>query len=374
VSVDDAPLRVLWVTKGLGRGGAEHLLVLLARAVRSDDPDIELDVVYALAHKTALVDDLRAAGARVRLLGGGRAGWPIALVRAIRSGGYDVIHTHSPVPAAVARLANAGRRRPSVLVHTEHSAWDRYRLPTRAVNALTYRSNAIVFAVSDAVARSIRARPGRPPVEVLHHGVDLARAQRGPLARAQARRRLGCDPDVPLVGTVGSLTPKKDHGTLIAAFASVVASHPTARLVLVGAGPEEPRLRAQIDRAGLADRVHLLGVRDDVPDLLPGLDVFVLASKHEGLGLALVEAMASEVACIGTHVGGIPEVVHDGVDGQLVPAGDPQRLADAIDELLRDPVRRHGLAAAAAASAARFSIDGAAQRTLRAYRAVARDR
>lgn len=300
---------------------------------------------------------------------GGDPRWAWRLARLVRGGGYDLVHSHSPVPAVVARAA---RRADTALVHTEHNTWDRFHPATRVANAATFGRNAHAFAVSEGVAASVR-RPwwvpwtGLPPVEVLHHGIDEQAVRRGPVARKQARAELGLAEDDEVVGHVGTFTPKKDHAGLVQAVASLVPRRPRLRLVLFGLGPLEPAVRDQVARQGLDEHVCFLGVREDVQALLPALDVFALPSRHEGLPIALVEAMAAERACVATHVGGIPEVVTADHDGVLVPPGEPEATAKAVDALLDDPPRRAALGAAAAATARRFSITAAVRRQEQVY-------
>ena len=367
--------RVLWLTKGLGLGGAERLLTLTAAKLDRDRFDVE--VAYLLPWKDAFVPELERHGVRTHCLGARRtvdSRWVLRLRRLLRDGGYALVHTHSPVPAAVARLL---ARSPARLIHTEHNMWDRYRRPTYLANAMTYPRNQAVIAVSDGVAGSIRRPrwvPGRyPPVETLLHGVEPASAPRGRQARLTARREFGIDEAVPVVGNVASLTPKKDHAGLLAAFDLVRRRVPEAVLLLVGSGPLEADLRAEIWHRGLAGSVRFLGSRDDVPGLLPAFDVFVLSSRFEGLPISLLEAMAAEVACVTTRVGGIPEAITDGVEGRLVPAGEPPALANALADVLLDPQARSRLAAAGRARIVEeFSIDRAVRRTEEIYAQVLR--
>lgn len=349
-----SPGRVLWLTKGLGLGGTEQLVRLCAP--RFDRDRFALEVAYVLPHKDALVPALRAAGVPVHCLAGGATGWAAALGRLLRTRRFDLVHTHSPVPAAVARrTAPRGTR----LLHTEHNVWDRYRRPTRIVNAATLHRNERVFAVSAAVAGSVRPWRGRvlPPVEVLHHGIDETRVRHGRHARDAARRRLGLDADELVIGTVGNLTPKKDQATLLRAFAALLDGGTRARLVVVGDGPLRVELEALAATLGITDRVWLTGRRDDVPDVLPGLDAFVLTSVHEGLPIALLEAMASGVPAVVTPVGGTREMLVDGHDGIFVPCGEPAVLARALARLLADPAERRRIGRAAATAAGRFSVD-----------------
>jgi glycosyltransferase involved in cell wall biosynthesis len=363
-------VNVLWLTKGLGLGGAERLLTLMAP--RLDTERFRVEVAYLLPWKDAFVPTLQASGVGVSCLGATRnvdLRWVDRLRRLVRSNAYDIVHTHSPVPAVAARLVVP---RSTTLVHTEHNLWERYRAPTRYANALTYARNDAVIAVSDGVAASIRsegpfARRTRP-VETLLHGVDPRSARSGPEARRLARERLGIDPEAPVIGNVANLTAKKDHRALLAAFRGVHERLPAAELVLVGTGPLDGDIRAAVADADLEGSVHMLGARSDVDVLLPGFDVFVLSSRFEGLPISMLEAMASEVACVVTAVGGIPEVVTDGVDGRLVPPSQPERLAEALLDVLEDATVRAELAASGRRRVEdAFSIDRAIRRTEELY-------
>jgi glycosyltransferase involved in cell wall biosynthesis len=358
---------VLMLTKGLGRGGTERLIVGAARHL--DRAQFRLEVAYLLPWKDAFVDDLVAAGTTVQCLDAPRTTslrWIARLRRIVREHEIDIVHTHMPLPAAVARLALPGRR--PAFVHTEHNMWGRYRLPTRAANAATYRRNAQVIAVSDGVAGSIRSSV---PVEVVVHGADASLVVSGDDARAAARSRLGLAPEARVIGSVGNFTAKKDQATLVQAVGSLphaAGSGVAAVLVLVGMGPLEHDLRAQAAALGIAERVVFAGSRDDVFALLPAFDVFALSSRFEGLPIALLEAMATGVAPVATRVGGIPEVITDGQDGLLVAPGDPGALSAALAKLLDDDALRAEVGLRAGARAREFDLVHAVRRTEDVYR------
>lgn len=349
---------MLWLVKGLGRGGAEQLLVSTAGHI--DRRRFAVEVAYVLPWKDALVEPLEARGVPAHCLGGGRAfdvRWVARLRRLVRSRPFDLVHAHLPFAALGARLA-LGPGGPPV-VYTEHNVWERYRPAMRWANALTYRRNAAVIAVSDAVQASVRAHENAfvrvPSIETVVHGVDLDETHHGADAARRARRVLGLGPDELVIGTVANFTPKKDQHTLLAAVALLPRSLPW-RLVLVGSGPLEVSLRAAVDELGLGHRVMFAGSRDDVPEILPAFDVFVLSSRYEGLPISLLEAMAAGVPVVATAVGGIPDAVADGVTGVLLPPGDPGVLADALGGVLGDSDRRVRMGAAAREAAERFSI------------------
>lgn len=366
--------RVLWMMKGLGLGGAERILAMSVPALRTAGWDVE--VAYVLSHKDAWVAHLRDASVPVHCLGapGSVRLWPLRLQRLLAAGDFDLVHSHSPLASVAARLAPAGRR--AALVHTEHNVWSRFRLPTRVVNTATMGWVDHLFAVSDGVAESVH-RPRwapwlhLPPCEVLYHGIDEAEVRSGPDARAEARHELGLPAGATVVGTVGNLVPKKDHRSLIAAFARVASDQPGRRLVIIGGGPLEGELKAFASEQGVGDQVMFTGQRPGVAALLPAFDVFVLSSRHEGLPLALLEAMASGVPAVATRVGGIPEVISDGVDGLLVEPNDVSALAAAVSAVLADPGRAGRLAAAGRTATGRFSIVRAVDRMGALYDEVA---
>ncbi|WP_439677393.1 glycosyltransferase [Embleya sp. MST-111070] len=358
-------VRVLWLAKGLGRGGAEQLLVNCARHL--DDERYEVEVAYVLPWKDALVPTLRGLGITVHCLGGGRS-WPLRLRTLVRARGYGLIHTHMPVPAVAARVVGAG----VPIVHTEHNMWPRYRRPTRLANAWTYRRNSGVIAVSSAVAESIvpgRLRPGVSPT-VIHHGPDLGDAFAGPGARERARRMLDLDQDAFIVGTVANFTPKKDQLGLLDAHARVRDRHPGALLVLIGSGPLEATLRERANRADLKGSVVFTGSRGDVPTLLSAFDVFALSSRQEGLPVSLMEAMTVGLPSVVTAVGGMPEIVTDGIEGVVVPPGDPRAFGDALASFAADPARRRACGEAAHKRSAEFDVAGAQRRIEDVYARV----
>ncbi|GAA3181029.1 glycosyltransferase [Blastococcus jejuensis] len=366
-------LRVLWLAKGLGRGGAEKLLVSCARTL--DASRFEVEVAYLLPQKDALVGELAEAGIPAHCLGlrrGFDPSWAWRLRRLVRQRGYDVVHTHMPVPAVAARLLlwpDSPR-----LVHTEHNTWQRYRWPTYAANLATYARNDHVIAVSQAVADSIEMRRvphlrAAPPVEVLVHGIDLD-TPRDAGARARARGLLGLAPDAPVVGTVGNLTAKKDQVTMLRAVQSLRVAHPALRLVIIGTGPLQKALERETQELGLADVVLFTGMRDDVADLLPAFDIFGLTSRFEGLPIALLEALSAGLPAVVTAVGGTPEVITDEQEGLLVSPGSPQAFADAVHRLLTDDRLRRRLSLAALARSESFDIRRATRRIEEIYEAA----
>ena len=354
--------RVLLVIKSLSHGGAQRLLIDAVRL--GDRKRFDYRVAFLLRDHDALAAELRAADVDVRCLdAGGGAGWAVHLRRLVDSEQVELVHVHSPYAAAGARLA---LRRATPLVYTEHALWTAYHPATRWANIVTYPRNDRVLAVSEAVRRSVRYPSAlrvlrMPRVETLHHGRDGA-ATPTPTGRAELERAFGIPAGAPLVATVAAFRPEKGHADLLRAAAEVRESVPDARFLLIGSGSGEAAARQRADALGLDGSVVFAGHRDDAVSLAGACDVFALASLHEGLPVALLDAMALGSAVAVTDAGGLPEVVRDGLDGVVAPAGEPAALAAAITGLLEDPERRRALGQAAQRRAGAFDLRQAVRR------------
>ena len=354
--------RCLWLTKGLGRGGVERLLLDMLPLV--DRNRFEVEVAYVLPWKDNYHRPMEELGTTVHCLGSSAGAkdvrWIARLGRLLAERRFDVVHSHAPVPGIAGRVLTMRPNGP-VMIHTEHNVWDRYRRPTRVLNSLTYRRNSGAIAVSGVVADSIRPFPPAPNtiVRTVHHGTVLDSIQvYGQAERDERRRRLSLPTDRFLIGNVGNFTPKKDHHTLLRAL-SGTGPIADAHLVLIGLGPLEEELRAEVDRLGLGERVTFLGSRGDVFELLPLMDLFCLSSEFEGFPIALVEAMATGLPCVATTVGGIPEIIVDGDNGLLVPPKDPAALGRAIGRVMADDVLATSLGKRAKEDAAALDLRNA---------------
>lgn len=363
--------RILLLIKGLGRGGAEQLLVNAAPYL--DRQRFEYEVAYLLPWKDALVGELEQEDLEVTCLEGGRGlAWAGRLGDLIRRRGIDLLHTHSPYPAAVAR--GAFGRKECAVVHTEHNLWDRYHKATYWANLLTFRHNKHVFAVSDHVRSSIRYPRGltglkMPPLETLYHGPDPAAISQWASLNG-ARQELGIADNARVVGTVANFKSHKGYEYLIDAVAEVRRHVPDVRFVLVGRGPMEPEMRSRSARAGVENAVIFAGYREDAPRIVKSFDLFVLPSIHEGLSIALVEAMALGKPSVVTRAGGLPEVIEDGRQGFVVPPRDPHALAQRIVQVLDDPAMARRFGDAAIERAADFDIRNSVRRSEEVYESV----
>jgi glycosyltransferase involved in cell wall biosynthesis len=363
-------IRVLWLIKGLGAGGAERLLASAAEA--RDRGAFDCEVAYLIAEKDALADGFERAGVPVTCLRAGNEWnlrWAVRLRRLIEEGRFDILHVHSPYVAGIARLVarsfSPGRQ--PMLVYTEHLTWGGYVLPTRLLNAFTFPLDDAHFAVSEAVRVSV-PRILRRRLRTVVHGVSLADVRERSRGREDARRELGVKPDEILVGTVGNLRPQKRYPDLLAAARLVVDSQPSVRFVAAGAGDPDSPAFLRHRELGLGDRFRFLGYVGDTIRFLSACDIFVLASGFEGLPVAMMEALAVGLPVIATAVPGIQDEVTDGVEASLVPLGRPDELAEAILSLVQDPERRARMAIAARAHAERFDMTVTARTIESIYR------
>jgi glycosyltransferase involved in cell wall biosynthesis len=364
--------RVLWLIKGLGAGGAEHLLVSAAEV--RDRSAFAYEAAYLLPWKDTLAGRLTELGVPVWCLATRHEAdprWAWRLRRLLHEREYDIVHAHSPYVAGVARLVTSSlpRRRRPRLVSTTHNAWDTFALPTRLLNAVTAPLDDALLAVSPQVTASMWPR-SRGRAETLLHGVALDRVRAAAASRSAERARLGIAPRELVVGTVANYTAQKDYPTLLAAARIVTAADRAVRFCAVGQGPLEDEIIRMRDELGLAGRVIVTGYQEDATRVMAGFDVFVLASRFEGLPVALMEALALGLPVVATSVGGVPSAVTDGLEGLLVPPGSPEALAGAIARLTRDPALRHEMAEAARRRGDDFDIARAVRRVEAVYRQV----
>ena len=363
-------IRVLWLIKGLGPGGAEQLLLLSARVADRERFDYRL--AYVRSDKTHLVGEFEALGLTPQRLGAGshsRGAWLIQLRRLMSE--VDIVHVHSPVLASATRLAawTLPRRLRPAVVTTEHNEWTSHRGPTKVLNALTAPLDAKHWAVSDQVKATVWAAR-RASFDVLIHGIDTACVTAAPETRARVRADLGVSDDEVLSITVANLRRNKDYPNLLRAARTALHAEPRLKFIAIGQGPLEAEVLTLHAQLGLGERFALLGFRRDIHDLMAAADFFTLASAHEGLPVAVMEAFAAGLPVIATSVGGLPQQVTDGEQGLLVPAGDAGALARAIVIVTRDAELRASMSASALARTAHYDIRIAVAEQQRVYAAL----
>jgi glycosyltransferase involved in cell wall biosynthesis len=348
-------MRVLQLIPSLVVGGAESMAARLAQQLASWGHDVTVVSMHDPVGSW-IESELQTSPIALHFLGK-RPGVDLRMVlrisRLLARVRPDVLHTHLHVLTyAFPALAAWPRCR---VVHTVHTGADLEVTPLgRVVQHLAFRTRVLPVAVGGDVAKSIRAVYGIPPPRVIYNGIPVSKyatAAGTPAARQEIRASLGIGPGSPVFVCVGRLNPIKNHPALIRAFASERIAATGAHLLIAGDGGHRNELEAQTRAAGLAERVHFLGDRSDVPRVLAAADVFVLASTREGNPLAVMEAMAAGKAVVATTVGSVPELVVPGT-GRLVPAGREEALEAAMYDLASDLAMVRTMGEAAARSAA----------------------
>ena len=370
----DRGLNLVHVVESLDVGGLERVVLSLARWQLAQGHQV---AIVCLFHEGALAAEARAAGLRVDVahksagLDFRAAG---RLRRLFGQARIDVLHTHNAVAHYYAALAAVGLR-VGRIVNTRHgmgpsSRGGRMRLLYRVALAGTASVVAVCHAARDEFARTSTAPESK--LAVVPNGVPIQHLEaRTDTARRALLAELGRPSDTFVLGTVGRLSPVKDHLTLLRALASLRQSGRQVDLVIVGDGETRAAIERTVQELQLGDCVHLLGMRPDVPRLLAAMDAFVLTSLSEGYSLALVEASAAALPVVATRVGGNAEIIADETTGLLVRAGDAPAIAAALVRLVDEPPLRERLGAAGRDWALRHaSIEAMGEAYGRLYQAV----
>jgi glycosyltransferase involved in cell wall biosynthesis len=331
------PKRVLVVVTGLGVGGAERQVILLARGLRSRGWQVR---VVTLVSECALARELVESGVPVRSLGMLR-GLPsirglTALASEYRTYEPSVVHAHMVHANLAARLARRLAPVPRLVCtahNTREGGWVRdlwYRLTDGLADVTTNVSQA---GMERYVRRGL-VSPER--ARAVGNGVVFRDHSRSSEVRERLRKGLDLGHAFTWV-CVARLTPVKGHFALLKAFALHLEACPASRLLLVGDGPLRDEIRSQIYRQGLGHAVQSLGNRGDVGEVLSAADAFVLASRMEGLPMAVLEALVAGLPVVATEVGGVGELLELSAASRLVPLGSPRALAEAMTAVAATP-------------------------------------
>ncbi|MBI3408467.1 MAG: glycosyltransferase [Planctomycetes bacterium] len=330
------------ILHGMRVGGAEVLAARLARRLCGQFRF----VFVCLDELGTLGQELRDEGFVVEVLGrGSGVDWrcSLRLASILRSHHVSLIHAHQYTPFFYGITARLLCHQPAVLF-TEHGRHqpDYPRRKRIFANRVLLTRRDRVVGVGEAVRQALIHNEGIPAqrVGVVYNGIDTAAFHNGGSERAAIRREIGAGATDLVLVQVARLDYLKDHATAVRTFERVLAKRPDSWLLLVGEGPEEPKIRKLVDDRHLQERVRFLGLRTDIPRLLAAADMFLLTSNSEGIPLTLIEAMAARLPVVSTRVGGVAEVVEDGQTGLLTPPGDDECLAEKILHLAAHPEQR----------------------------------
>ena len=331
---DRARIRVVEVlATGTSGGAQEHLFGLMSRLDTS-----RFDATIVSLSAGSAVRKLQRSGFEVTLIDEpDDAAAVAALATYLGRVRPDVVHTHMyradiVGTKAVLAMTSGGYPRP-FLVSTVHSSRVRSADDRETLRCLTPEIDQLIAVSKSIVAKIADERPGLAPVRLIYNGVDLTRYDHQ-APNSELRDTFGVEPGSKVVGVVARLEPEKGHQTLIDAWPHVLRSVPDAYLMVVGEGSMRDALEMRAGANRVAHRVVFTGRRDDIPAVTASFDVAVLPSHREAQGLSILEAMALSRPVVASDVGGIPEMIEDGVTGVLVEHDRPEALAEAIVRLL----------------------------------------
>jgi len=379
-------IRVVHVITRLTLGGSSENTVSQVVALR----DAGYDCVLAAGldeSETPTVDDARRRGVHVvdvpclgREVSARRDVTAlVALTRLLRRERAQLVHTHTSKAGFTGRLAARLARVPAIIHQPHGHIFYGYYGPRRLALFVALERRAarwcdrLVTLTDRGTEEHLAQGIGRREQYVtIPSGVPTTVLRERAPSRTEARARVGLSADAYVIVAVGRYVIVKGFDLLVAALPRVLAEVPRAHLVLVGDGSERAALQAQAAALGVTDRVRLTGATDDVVTWLAAADVCGAPSRNEGMGRALVEAMALGLPVVGAAVGGIPSVLGDDEAGRLVAPDDADALGESLALLGRDAALRAKLGAAARARAECFSTAVADQRLLALYATLLR--
>jgi glycosyltransferase involved in cell wall biosynthesis len=385
------PVHVLHLIESLGTGGAERLLHTNLKHL--DSSRFHSTVMTVFPEPDHWVDPIRRLGVTVESLGcKSLRDLPsgVARLRAwLRAQRPDLVHSHLWTANIIGRVA--GRMTGVPVISSVHNPdheieawedgagvhlWKRYL--ALALDRWTARFGCDrMIAVSEYVRQYAQRRLHFPQglIDLLYNPIDTdalqAFSERG---REGLLDDCGLGQESLILLNVGRVSPQKGLLHAVRALPEIISKYPSAHLISIGAVTDTlwlDHLKGEASMLGVTGHVHFLGTRRNVVDYLRACDLFIFPSLYEGLGIALIEAMASGCACVATDIGPIPEIVSHGEDGWLVPPGNARRLAEAVVSLLGDAVRREALGKAAVSSTlTRFQPQAAANKLAAVYESV----
>jgi len=363
-------MKVLHLINTLSAGGAELHLLTLCRYLKAAGVDASVGYFKEVRGSRSLRDEFEGTEVPVVRLSGEKVWngqWLVGARRWVARERPDILHTHLPRSDFVGWFLRMTRLRVPWVVsaHAIYSRSWRGRWVLPLFSWVWRRADAII-AISHAVKEWLVQEHRIPPekVFVVHYGIEAERF-RG--------KEGGGRNDGPVIGTIGRLEPVKGHETLIRAMPHILMRFPQARLLIAGHDPwgYGDILRQMVDRLGLSGKVELLGFVTDIPAFLNSIDVFAFASRSEGFGQVIIEAMAAGRPVVASRIPPITEIVVDGETGLLAEPNNPEAFAKAILWVLQNPDKAREMGQRGRKRVEMFfSAEQMAKKTLEVYQAV----
>ncbi len=329
-------IKVLHVVLSMETGGLENGIVNLIN--NADNSCFEVDVL-CLRKKGSLADRITNQNSQVIFDGKHDHSLLSAIKKIYKScvnGQYHIVHTHGFTTMLAGYLATKLSRTP-ILINGEHGTLYYASIKQRLLQKWLFGAMNLNLTVSKELKNKIQIEfnPSRDNFQPIINGVDSEKFN--PKISSTLHSELNIPENHLIIGSVGRLVGVKNYPSLMHAFATISQKNVNTHLVLAGAGPERPALELIASKLNLAGRVHFLGKRDDIPNVMNGYDLFVLPSFSEGLSNTLLEAMSCGVPVIASKVGGNPEIIIPNVSGFLYPSDDIEALAEILNNLCHSP-------------------------------------
>lgn len=340
-------IKILHIIKSLGRGGAEMLLPETLGL--HDKEKFEFHYIYFLPWKDQMVETIIRAGGKVTCM---EARNNISLlfqfkniIAYCRKFEISIIHCHLPWAGFVGRLVHSITGIP--LLYTEHNMQERYHNVTKTINKFTFNSQSVAFGVSNDVTKSIQKNINPTiPVKTLLNGVNTHKFVREGVKNS-IRAEYGIPHDAIVFGNVAVFRFQKRLTEWLRVFAELEQNNPNVYGIIVGSGPLEDEVKAEMHKLNLQDKVFFPGLKTNVKPYFRCMDIFMMSSSFEGLPIALLEAMSMECAVISTDAGGIKEVIRNEMDGFLCEVDNWPELSKFGQTLIDNPERLAALKIAA---------------------------
>lgn len=342
--------KILYIHPSLITGGAERLRYMFLKLIDKNRYDISL---CCIEKKGMLGEKIEKMGYRVDCLNMPAKPYhlltTVALLKYLKRNKFDIVQTslfnanfHGRIAAILAGVP--------VIISEEHSEHYQYNsfkfvpyiLMDKILSFFTHKIICCCANVKSSISRLEHIPEDK--FKVIINAIDYAETMPGG-GREEARKIMGVDESDIVIGNISMLCRRKMQSVLVGAFAEVAKSHGNVKLVFIGEehAPTKKELVALAGKLNVIDKIIFMGRRDDVYLLLKGIDIFVLSSLHEGIPLVFLEAMFAGVPVISTDVGGVSEVIKHNINGMLIPAGASDKMAAAINDLIRDPGKRYSL-------------------------------
>jgi len=331
-------IKILHIIKSLGRGGAEMLLPETLKIHNTSR--FEFHTIYFLPWKNQMVEAIESAGGNVTCFS---ASNNIKLLQQYsgvidycKTNEIDVIHCHLPWAGFLGRLVFAKTKIP--VVYSEHNMQERYHIATKMINQFTFNSQSLALGVSEDVTNSIKKNINpKIPVKTLLNGANTDSFLRDPELGTKIKKELSIPEDALVIGNVAVFRFQKRLVEWLQVFKEIENKNPNVYGIIVGAGPLEKEIKAELTKLNLENKVFFPGLKTDVKPYFSAMDIFMMSSSFEGLPIALLEAMSMECAIVSTDAGGIKEVIRDKRDGLICEVGAWKKLPGLCQVLIEDP-------------------------------------